>query len=100
HRPAPARQDHAAEAALAAGAVCRPAGAGRGRLVGNRSPADLSNAKLAAVRGMNDVLPADIGAWQHLEKVTRELFAAYGFEELRVPVVEHTALFKRAIGEY
>nr|PZN69668.1 MAG: histidine--tRNA ligase [Pseudomonadota bacterium] len=49
---------------------------------------------------MNDVLPADIGAWQHLEKVTRELFAAYGFEELRVPVVEHTALFKRAIGEY
>jgi histidyl-tRNA synthetase len=60
----------------------------------------LSNAKLAAVRGMNDVLPADIGAWQHLEKVTRELFAAYGFEELRVPVVEHTALFKRAIGEY
>jgi len=60
----------------------------------------LSSERLAAIRGMNDVLPADIAAWQHLEKVTRELFAAYGFQEMRVPVVEHTALFKRAIGEY
>jgi histidyl-tRNA synthetase len=60
----------------------------------------MSAAELAAVRGMNDVLPADIGAWQHLERVTRELFAAYGYEELRVPVVEHTAVFKRAIGEF
>jgi histidyl-tRNA synthetase len=49
---------------------------------------------------MNDVLPADIGAWQHLERVTRQLYAAYGYQELRVPVVEHTALFKRAIGEF
>jgi histidyl-tRNA synthetase len=55
---------------------------------------------VAAVRGMNDVLPADIGAWQHLERVARALFAAYGYEELRVPVVEHTSLFKRAIGEF
>jgi histidyl-tRNA synthetase len=54
----------------------------------------------AAVRGMNDVLPADIAAWQLLERTTRELFTEYGYEELRVPVVEHTQLFKRAIGEY
>ncbi len=60
----------------------------------------MSSPTLAAVRGMNDVLPADIGAWQHLERVTRELFASYGYEEVRVPVVEHTGLFKRAIGEY
>jgi histidyl-tRNA synthetase len=60
----------------------------------------LSQSKLAAVRGMNDVLPADIGAWQHLERVTRDLFTAYGYEELRVPLVEHTGLFKRAIGEF
>jgi len=60
----------------------------------------VSAERLAAVRGMNDVLPADIAAWQHLEGVTRALFAAYGYQELRVPVVEHTALFKRAIGEY
>jgi histidyl-tRNA synthetase len=53
-----------------------------------------------AVRGMNDVLPEQIAGWQRLECVTRELFAAYGFEEMRVPLVEHTALFKRAIGEY
>jgi histidyl-tRNA synthetase len=55
---------------------------------------------VAAVRGMNDVLPAEIGVWQQLERVTRELFAAYGYEEMRVPVVEHTELFKRSIGEY
>jgi len=60
----------------------------------------LSAASLAAVRGMNDVLPADIGAWQHLERVSAALFAAYGYEELRVPVVEQTGLFKRAIGEF
>jgi histidyl-tRNA synthetase len=60
----------------------------------------LSGQNVAAVRGMNDVLPADIGAWQHLERVTRELYSAYGYEEVRVPVVEQTALFKRAIGEF
>ncbi|MET0280752.1 MAG: histidine--tRNA ligase [Steroidobacteraceae bacterium] len=49
---------------------------------------------------MNDVLPADIGAWQHVERVTRELYSAYGYEEMRVPVVEQTGLFKRAIGEF
>src|SRR6187551_3880611 len=60
----------------------------------------MSQAQLAAVRGMNDVLPAEIGAWQHMERVTRDLFAAYGYEEMRVPVVEQTSLFKRAIGEF
>jgi histidyl-tRNA synthetase len=58
------------------------------------------SARLAAVRGMNDVLPAEIGAWQLLERVTRELFTAYGYEEMRAPVVEHTELFKRSIGEF
>ena len=55
---------------------------------------------IAPVRGMNDVLPAQIGGWQRLEQVTRELFAIYGYDEMRVPVVEHTELFKRSIGEY
>ncbi|HEX5692506.1 MAG TPA: histidine--tRNA ligase, partial [Roseiflexaceae bacterium] len=54
---------------------------------------------LQAIRGMNDVLPADIAVWQRLEQAARELFAAYGYQELRVPVVEHTPLFKRSIGE-
>ena len=42
------------------------------------------------VRGMNDVLPAQIAAWQQLEQVTRELFASYGYEEVRLPLLEHT----------
>jgi histidyl-tRNA synthetase len=56
--------------------------------------------QIQAIRGMNDLLPADIGAWQHLEACTRELLGSYGYEEIRVPVVEHTELFKRAIGEH
>ena len=56
--------------------------------------------EIQPVRGMNDVLPAEVGAWQRLEACTRELLASYGYEEIRVPVVEHTTLFKRAIGEY
>ena len=56
--------------------------------------------EIQPIRGMNDVLPAQMGAWQRLEDCVRELVASYGYEEIRVPVVEHTALFKRAIGEY
>lgn len=57
-------------------------------------------ATIAPVKGMNDTLPTEISGWQKLESVARELLHAYGFEEMRVPVVEHTDLFKRAIGEY
>ncbi len=56
--------------------------------------------EIQPVRGMNDVLPAEIGAWQTIEGVARELLAAYGYQEIRIPVVERTELFKRAIGEY
>ena len=52
------------------------------------------------VTGMKDVLAADIGAWQHVERTAAAVLAAYGYEEMRVPVVEHTELFKRAIGEF
>jgi histidyl-tRNA synthetase len=52
------------------------------------------------IRGMNDVLPAEIRAWQLLEGTARELLSEYGYEEMRVPIVEHTPLFKRAIGEF
>ena len=52
------------------------------------------------VKGMNDVLPAEIHRWQHLEATARSLLDAYAYEEMRVPVVEQTDLFKRAIGEY
>jgi histidyl-tRNA synthetase len=53
----------------------------------------------APVRGMNDVLADDMPYWQFIEATARELFAAYGYQEVRVPVVEHTELFKRSIGE-
>ncbi len=56
--------------------------------------------QIQAIRGMNDLLPADIGAWQHFESVTRELLEAYGYAEIRVPLLERTELFKRAIGEH
>src|SRR5690606_13104010 len=41
-----------------------------------------------------------IRLWQHLERTACELLTAYGYEEIRVPIVEHTQLFKRAIGEF
>jgi histidyl-tRNA synthetase len=49
---------------------------------------------------MADILPGEIGYWQRLEATAREVLAGYGYEELRVPVVEHTELFKRSIGEF
>jgi histidyl-tRNA synthetase len=57
-------------------------------------------AQIQAIRGMNDMLPEQIGLWQQLEGLLRELLACYGYEEIRTPVVEHTELFKRAIGEF
>jgi histidyl-tRNA synthetase len=55
---------------------------------------------IAPIRGMNDVLPNEIVRWQRLESVARQLLHAYGYDEMRVPIVEQTDLFKRAIGEY
>jgi len=57
-------------------------------------------AEIPPVRGMNDVLPEAIGAWQHFESGTRELLTDYGYQEIRVPLVERTELFQRAIGEH
>jgi histidyl-tRNA synthetase len=52
------------------------------------------------LRGVHDVLPAQIAAWQHLERVTRAVFTSYGYEEFRVPIIEQTQLFKRSIGDF
>jgi len=59
----------------------------------------MANETLRAVRGMNDILPAEIGVWQHFEATVRAWLASYGYRELRTPILEQTALFKRAIGE-
>jgi len=55
-------------------------------------------AAIQAVRGMNDVLPDAAGLWEHFEDAAREVFGQYGYRNLRVPVVEATPLFVRAIG--
>jgi histidyl-tRNA synthetase len=52
------------------------------------------------LRGVHDVLPSQIASWQHLELITREVFAGYGYEEFRVPIIEQTQLFKRSIGDF
>jgi histidyl-tRNA synthetase len=52
------------------------------------------------LRGVHDVLPAQATAWQHLERVAREVFAAYGYQEFRVPIIEQTQLFKRSLGDF
>ena len=54
---------------------------------------------IPGIRGMNDILPEDTAAWQYIERVLAEVVKAYGYRELRVPVVERTDLFKRSIGE-
>jgi histidyl-tRNA synthetase len=55
--------------------------------------------KIAGVKGMNDVLPADVARWQEMEAVAREVFALYGYREVRTPAVEHAQLFARGVGE-
>ena len=54
---------------------------------------------LTAVRGMNDVLPADAPLWERLEDTAREVFAQYGYGNIRVPIVESTPLYVRGIGD-
>lgn len=48
---------------------------------------------------MNDILPDETGTWRVLEKTLRSLVHAYGYEEIRLPLLEHTELFRRSIGE-
>ncbi len=55
--------------------------------------------KISAIRGFNDILPADTGRWAGIEAVLRDLMRAYGYHEIRLPIVESTPLFARAIGE-
>lgn len=56
--------------------------------------------KLQAVRGMNDLLADEMPYWQQVERAARELFAEYGYFEMRVPLLEHAELFQRSIGEH
>lgn len=54
---------------------------------------------LQAIRGMNDILPADAELWEQFEETVRDWLRAYGYRPIRMPMVEPTGLFHRAIGE-
>lgn len=55
--------------------------------------------KLQAVRGMNDILPDEAERWEAFETIVRDWLRGYGYRPIRMPLLEHTPLFKRAIGE-
>lgn len=54
---------------------------------------------LQAIRGMNDILPAQTPLWRYLEGTFAQLLDSYGYSEIRLPIVEYTELFARGIGE-
>ncbi|MGJ0490136.1 histidine--tRNA ligase [Methylobacter sp.] len=54
---------------------------------------------IQAIRGMHDVLPEQAPLWQYAEHIIRDVLGAYGYSEIRLPIVEKTELFKRSIGE-
>ena len=55
--------------------------------------------KLAAVKGMNDILPPDSARWEWLESKVRDLMSRYAYQNIRTPIVEPTPLFVRGLGE-
>ncbi|NBO41928.1 MAG: histidine--tRNA ligase [Betaproteobacteria bacterium] len=55
--------------------------------------------KLTAVKGMNDILPAESARWEALETAVREVMRLHAYRNIRTPIVEHTALFVRGLGE-
>jgi len=57
-------------------------------------------ATIQAPRGMRDILPGEVERWQALEARVHDLAARFGFREIRTPVVEHTEVFQRTVGEH
>ena len=54
---------------------------------------------IVAIKGFNDVLPTQTAAWRRLEQHLASLMDAYGYQQIRLPIVEQTNLFKRSIGD-
>lgn len=54
---------------------------------------------IQAIRGMNDILPEEAELWEHFEDTVRDWLRGYGYRPIRMPLLEQTALFTRAIGE-
>lgn len=55
--------------------------------------------KIVGVKGMNDILPADAPMWELFENTVQSVLKSYGFQQIRTPIVEPTALFARGLGE-
>ena len=55
--------------------------------------------KIYGVKGMNDIIPPDSRAWIRVESAARQVFDRFGYEEVRTPLLEDTALFVRGVGE-
>lgn len=55
--------------------------------------------KYSALKGIQDILPPDVYLWQHIEAAARSIFHRYGFQEIRLPLMESTEVFVRSIGE-
>src|SRR5712692_4823689 len=54
--------------------------------------------KFQAIKGIRDILPPESALWNRIEQIARDVFAAYNFQEIRLPIIEHTALFSRSVG--
>ena len=57
------------------------------------------NKKFQSLRGMNDIAPSGLSTWKFIESRIFEIFASYGYQEIRFPLIESTDLFKRSVGE-
>ena len=55
--------------------------------------------KYSALKGAQDIYPPDVYIWQNIENAAKEVFSAYGFQEIRAPIIEYTDIFIRSIGE-
>ena len=58
-----------------------------------------TDVKPKPIRGMNDILPEVSATWRHVESIVREVIESYAYREIRLPILEHTDVFARAIGE-
>ncbi|MBF0202107.1 MAG: histidine--tRNA ligase [Desulfamplus sp.] len=54
---------------------------------------------IQTIRGFRDILPQDTALWQYIEKTASEILENFGFQEIRIPIMEKTELFARSIGE-
>src|SRR5258706_9001444 len=55
--------------------------------------------KITSIKGFSDILPGEVETWQSVEAIARQVFGAYNFAEIRIPILEKTELFSRSIGE-